>query len=266
MTPLAICINHTPWRPERVMALGAMLRELGIGLSHRHTASIDRMPFLLNDVDYRARDWQDAKVEWALTQWRWAAQHTETDGHCLFMTDDLHLAPGFLNILGAMIEAHPDTPIGLLSNHPEGPAHFLQSGFHGYRTNSWLVGPAYVLPRRCLVDFLAWFSALPDGRAPGCKGYANDDSSINEWVTKVGRTTWHPIPTIIEHRADLASTVGHGDRYSRERLSWRARRYIDELGSGDFAWAFEPQFLSLARMTFPDFWSNDGPLLALPVT
>lgn len=213
----SLVVNHTPWREERCSALRDMLLEL-LPLSRG-------VPFLLHDDDYRGRDWQqDGKVAWALKQWRWSASQRST--HHVFLTDDLHLAPRWWSCLDALVTACPDRPIGLLSNHPRGPE-LSAEGFRWYATNSWLVGPAYVLPHEQLVAFLEYFEKLPDGdwREPGNKAYRNDDSSINEWVTFHGPArTLHPLPTIIEHREDLESTVGHGDEYSRERLSWRWAR------------------------------------------
>ena len=68
---------------------------------------------------------------------------------------------------------------------------------------------------------------MPREHVIGPKSW-NDDTAINGWVTHYGPgETWHPLPTIIEHDSDgaLPSTVGHGDEFSRERISWR--RYRD---------------------------------------
>lgn len=286
MTPtFSLLVNHTPWVPERVVALGEMLDELaptrdtGAGLIRKRQGAIHRVfPFppvvavRVHETDYRAGDedregdhaysraerWQQkAKVDWALEQWRWSAREGMVGTgatHHVFMTDDLNLAPGFWGLLSAMVAAHPDEPIGLLSNHPKGPQLAAQ-GYSGYRTNSWLVGPAYVLPHDHLVRFLAWFEALPDGRwtEPGTKAYRNDDSSINEWITNGGggERCWHPLPTIIEHRSDIGSTVGHGDQYSRERVSWRRGRRHDFVRPID-------------QLTSVDWWARECPMLALP--
>lgn len=253
MTPrISTVINHTPWNPLRQAALFAML------------SALPDANLWIHATDYRARPWQAAKVDWALAQWEWALAEDVT--HCLFMTDDLNLAPGFMTILRAMITAHPDEPIGLLSNHPKGPAIAAQ-GCSGYYTNSWLVGPAYVLPREMLGRFLAWFRALPDGpyTTVGTKAYRNDDSSINEWVTNGEggpRKTWHPLPTIVEHRDDIASTVGHGDQFSRERLSWREVRHAI-VQEGLISWVSIPRPSDLDAMKDPEFWKGHHPMLSV---
>lgn len=213
-------------------------------------------PLLVNDTDYRGTDWQVSKVKWALDQWRWSAAQA-TDWH-VFMTDDLHIAPRFWEILEAMT-AHARVPIGLLSNHPEA-IRLWSAGAKWYRTNSWIVGPCYALPHAFMVSFLEWFEAKPEGGAHGAKGYANDDSSINEYVTHSGAHALHPLPTIVEHRNDIGSTVGHGDRFSCERVSWRAIRWPE----GDpIVWRSTMSPNDIDAMARPEFWegAKDAPLL-----
>lgn len=262
----SLVINHTPWVEERVAALGAMFWELG-------PVTPPFRAFLVNDKDHRgAKNWQHSKVEWALDQWEWAIEQDAT--HHVFMTDDLNIGPMFWDVLSAMVQANPDTPIGLLSNHPAGPSMALL-GHHGYRTNSWLVGPAYVLPHACLVAFLAWYKSLetPDAfKKRGEKNhtelsvkqqhYFNDDSAINEWNTKHGGpgATWHPLPTIIEHRDDVESTVGHGDEHSYERVSWRQHQSPRMTMSG--AWDWEPvtKEYPIDEMCKVEYWSQLAPM------
>jgi hypothetical protein len=233
---LAVVLHHTPWRPERVKAAAAMLKELRDG----------RADVRIHDRDYRQSAsglaWQQGgKLAWQLCGWDLGVRSAAS--HVLYLTDDLHLAPRFLEVVRALIACVPDAPIGLLSNHPKATA-LAAEGDRWYRTNSWLVGPAYVMPREKLMRFVAWFERLPEHRRVGEKSY-NDDSAINEWVTNGGGggETYHPIPTPIEHRADLESTVGHGDEYSRERVSWR-----------------HPVFAGLAPATLTDerFWRDAG--------
>lgn len=222
---LSLCINHTPWVPERVEALTEMLGEL-----------LPLPPctkYYLHNIDYRGWDWQNGgKLLWMLAQWQWSV--AQPVDHHVFLTDDLHIMPGFWNAVHAMLSQSADAPVGLLSNHPEIPS---LTGFHWYRTNSWLTGPGYILPHKFLVGFLEWFAKMPDHphTTPGTKSYQNDDSNINLYVSHLGSYTLHPLPTVIEHRHDLASTVGHGDKFSRERLSWRARRWTEE-ANGGFEW------------------------------
>lgn len=69
------------------------------------------------------------------------------------MTDDV--CPRFWRVLEAMVAAAPDRVLGLLSNHPRGPE-LAMAGARWYRTNSWVVGPAYVVPHAHMVALSAW--------------------------------------------------------------------------------------------------------------
>jgi hypothetical protein len=250
----SLVVNHTPWNPDRVKACASMLREL--------LPYSGKIPFFLHDTDYRDTEWQDeGKVRWALAQWRWSA--FQDVSHHVFMTDDLHIFPdGFWKTLAEMIGQKPDVPIGLLSNHPKAPELYIE-GYSWYRTNSWLVGPAYVMPHKLLVEFLVDFEKKPWGshKTVGTQQWANDDSSINEWITRSGRECWHPIPTIIEHRDDVASTTWHGDKYSRERVSWREVRDCLTREDGSLEWiTAERRARTPIGLKGPEL----APLLSLP--
>ncbi len=237
----SLCISHTPWVHARVQALAAMRLALG-PVEH----------LLINDRDFRGTDWQVSKVQWALDQWEWSASQSVT--HHVFMTDDLHIMPGFWDALTAMVSQSGEAPIGLLSNHPQATA-LERVARHWYRTNSWLVGPAYVLPHAFLLRFLTWFKARPEGNGKGCRGEQNDDSSINEFVSHEGGYTLHPLPTIIEHRNDITSTVGHGDEHSCERLSWRSRREVNVSG-GRVEWVSEPTNYNTIALCEREYWAG----------
>lgn len=242
----SLVVNHTPWVPERAECLHEMKQWLGPGI----ISGVSPV-WKINDTDFRGTEWQQSKVQWALDQWRWAAEQKTT--HHVFMTDDLHIAPHFWNILSAMVQHVGDNPIGLLSNHPLAVQR-LMMGDSWYATNSWIVGPAYVLSHAFLLEFLPWFEALSDGPHTtfGTKSYRNDDSSLNEFVSHSGRHAMHPLPTIIEHRGDIGSTVGHGDKYSRERVSWRAFRGTDDKGR----WCEHEAKFDIDAMTVPDYWAG----------
>jgi hypothetical protein len=247
----SLSISHTPWRPDRVVALREMMMVL--------TPLAHGIPFFLNDVDYRGKDWQQAKVTWALDQWRWHLSTSAT--HHVLMTDDLAIAPGFWMALDAMVTACPNGAIGLLSNHPAGPR-LVAEGYRWYRCGCWIVGPAYVVPRETLDGFVKWYEALPDGphNQEGTKAYRNDDSSLNEFLSQTRRNSYHPLPTIVEHRGDLPSTVGHGDKYSRERLSWRQvqKTYDDPAEPKGFAWKAMAVAFDLVAMARPNYWREKG--------
>ncbi len=252
---ISIAIQHAVWRPERREALRPMLVEL--------LANAIAHPFIgltITDEKPARMAWSEFKTHLALRQWRWALEQPDCSHH-LFMSDDLHLAPGFLPILNAMVEADPDRIIGLLGNHPK--AVDMSAHHSAYRCNSWVVGPAYLMPRAQLEMFLRWYEGLPDTEEPQCRRWFNDDSAINEWNTKHGRgESWHPLPTIIEHRHDVESTVGHGDCFSRERVSWREMREVQHHEDGH-TWFSRPASFDLEAMKSADYWRDNGPMLTV---
>jgi hypothetical protein len=174
-------------------------------------------------------------------------------------------SPMVLAGIWAMVTAKPASIIGLLSNHPRGPELYA-AGEAWYRCNSWVVGPAYVVPRVHLEPFVAWYRALPDDGEAQHRRWFNDDSALNEWNTFHGPgESWHPLPTPIEHRGDLGSTVGHGDQYSRERVSWRETRGVTLDAVGDLVWGVSPlperRIGALSPYTYSEYWDREGPML-----
>jgi hypothetical protein len=213
MTPtFSLVVNHAPWARER-LATALYLFAESIGYAKAA---------LLHDTDYRDGG-PSAKcrpVLFTVNQWNWSAQQRVT--HHVFMTDDLDLAPGFWKILEAMVMAAPEDVIGLLSNHPESPR-LLQEGWHWYRTNSWVVGPCYVVPHVAMVDLADWAERRWPAETWDKLGWA-DDSELNHWVSTRGRKqALHPLPTPIEHKREISTWghTGHGDDFSHERVSWR---------------------------------------------
>lgn len=243
---LSLVINHAPWEAQRVVALQRML----------HGLAPVPGPLLVHETDYRGRPWQEAKVDWALAQWRWALS-TGAELH-LFMTDDLVVAPGFWSIFEAMREAAPERILGLLSNHPRGPDLALQ-GWRWYQTSSWIVGSCYALPHRDLESFVGWFEALPDGSGPGGKASGEDHGPLNRWLQARGACALHPLPAPVEKRDDLEPAFGHHrDAFSRERVSWRAIRSVRHLGDGKIEWLDAPGVTDPERLRDPEFWRERG--------
>jgi hypothetical protein len=248
VTPtFSLAILHAAHNPKRVLALRSMLLDLqpgAVGVPYRC-------------FDERAEDRWD---RWQHTLhpkiWGWALETPAT--HHVFMTDDLAIAPKFWPVLRAMVGAHPDAIIGLLSNHPAGPKLHAR-GAHWYRCNSWVVGPAYVIPRAHLAAFLPWYQAwigTVDGTQYG------DDSSLNMWISSHGpRESWHPLPTIIEHRSDLESTWQSGDCFSRERVSWRCERWAPLREEYEGLWTTVEKKRDLNEMCAEEYWRGSGPLL-----
>ena len=240
----SLVLNHAPHRADRVANLARMLEALGPMPG----------PFLLND-DPDLKPAGPTKVSWALRQWEWSCAQPVT--HCVFMSDDLNIVSEvFWQVLSAMVIARPSVPMGLLANHPRSVSLALR-GVQGYYTNSWLVGPCMVIPKVHLLRFLAWFKALPADE----QGKLNDDSTLNRWNTEQGPgEAWHPLPTVVEHRGDIATTWVSGDQYSRERVSWREMRTCHQ-GDGRWDWRSVQHGWELSRLVSPAFWLGDHPRL-----
>jgi hypothetical protein len=247
---VSLVLNHSAWRPERVACKQRMLHEL--------TPLARGVKFMLNDRDFRGQDWQGgAKLAWHLDQWRWSASQ-DVDRH-VFMTDDLALGPRWWDVFAAIVEVVGEKPIGFLSNAPRGPE-LAEAGHRFYRTNSWIVGPCYSVTHEQLIEFLAWYEAEPDEMLRGPTSW-NDDNAWNNWITFHGPgESWHPLPTIIEHdpEGEFPSTVGHGDSFSRERISWRRAQHPASGLKQPRAWAIED-------MVRADWWREGLAAPMLPV-
>ena len=248
--------------PERQTALLQMLDALDI--EERKGQIVGR---IFADPKPEGMAWAEFKTHLAQQQWEWALQQGSDFTHHVFLTDDLHVHPLFWDVLAAIVEGSKAKAIGLLSNHPRGPELYRQ-GLHAYRCNSWLVGPAYVVTSDFLAEALTKYRALPE-TGEKSRQWFNDDSWLNECVTFGGPgASWHPLPTIIEHRFDVESTVGHGDCHSRERVSWREERKVVDDGENGFQWASKPLYVGEHEnerleelMCRPEFWSGEAPML-----
>jgi hypothetical protein len=260
---ISVCVLHNPRHLDRV----ACLEEMSYGLFHADAMHI------VDRIKPEGEDWHRFKVTLFDEAWRWSLEETDCTHH-LFLTDDLYLAPRFLACLRAMVDARPHDVIGLLANHPRA-IELYDAGERWYRTSSWVVGPAYLMPRAHLRRFHRWWSDIPrapEGVAsnqypPGrWREYWNDDCAINEWVMRHGPgTAYHPLPTIVEHRGDLPSTCGHGDKTSRQRVSWRQKQWWVDDATVPSGWRWTSTLLDrsdVSRMVDPVYWSaGAAPLL-----
>lgn len=259
----SLVITHASWVPERRASFAAMRETL---MSSADDADITPVSYLL---DYRKPEelaWDVFKTILYRKSLRWSLEQDVS--YHVFLTDDLHIYPRFWESLTAMVTAKPDKIIGLLSNAP-GASEVADKGGGWYRCNSWVVGPAYVVPGDRLAAFYGWYcETLCDDASPpqpgvyGGRRWYDDDSALNEWITHEGPgESWHPVPTIIEHRVDLPSLVGHGDIYSRERESWRATRKVVIRDGYDWEWRSAPAAWTEASLCNSAFWDVDGPML-----
>ena len=129
--------------------------------------------------------------------------------------------------------------LGLSAVHPLGPE-MARQGHRWYRTKSWLVGWAYVLPREDLAEFVGHVDANPEEVAA-----KNEDQMLNDWILATGRDCWQPVPSPVDHDTSIASTYSNDDHsHRRTTVTWRGYRREDLVSA--------------------DWWrSGPGPLLPL---
>jgi hypothetical protein len=193
MVSVALGIPHTPWVPERAAALKKLLPQIGLD----YTLFTDREP-----------NWS-----WSERMWTWGAESGAS--HFLTLQDDVILAPRFRQKLEAIIQACPDQIIGLSAVHPIAPE-IARQGHRWYRTQSWIVGWAYVVPTPVLQEFLKWRASLGERVRQ-----INEDDLLNRFVKSTKRHTYHPVPTIVDHDVSLVSTYSNDSHVHRKAtVTW----------------------------------------------
>jgi hypothetical protein len=205
----ALGIPHTPWKPERVESYRRMMQVVSnapLGVMACDSAGYHYSRTFTD----RAANWQ-----WSETMWKWAAETNAT--HFLSLQDDVIPSPNFWPELRAMVEAYPDDVIGLESVHPE----CKSAGERRERmisTSDGLVGVGYVMPTPLLWSFLDWRGLLIKGAVES----VTEDSLLSTWCLATGSRILHPVPTIIDHDTDIASTYGNDHHTHRRPLvTWR---------------------------------------------
>jgi hypothetical protein len=201
---ISLAISHTPWVPARVESMDRLRGQLGEYPPLR--AHVDEPP-----TGYYEEFTEKAPNDvWSERMWRWAA---ETSAEwCLFLQDDVIVAPHFWTILRAMLGVTGDRVIGLEVATHAAPA-LYRDGFRWAMTSDGLIGVGYVMRRDALIEFLKW---RRECLKPGWIGKLNEDDLIGLWCLASGNRVWHPIPTIIDHDTTIASSYGN-DHHSNRR-------------------------------------------------
>lgn len=204
-----LAVSHTPWVAARVKSLARMreiLRPTENTVGYHEVT--DRLP-----------NWQ-----WSQRMWMWAHAEARATGatHAVFLQDDLDLHPLFWPVLRAAVGAVHNRVISLIANHPY--SRRAADRGDGWFLASECLGSGYVLPAPLLHAFLEWRSHLPTGRLRS----TNEDFLITCWVNATRRRTWHPVPSLIDHRRDIASTNPR-DKYPfrRSYVRWDAAAVAD---------------------------------------
>ena len=199
-----LAISHMPWVPARVENMNRM----------RAVLRPEESAVVYREITDRAANW-----EWSGRMWAWAAEAARAHGatYAVCLQDDLDLHPDFWHVLRAMIGAVHNRVLGLIANHPFA-RRAVARGDRWFLTSECL-GSGYVLPIPLLDSFLRWRAAQPPWRIRR----SNEDFLITCWVNATRRRTWHPVPSPIDHRRDIAST-NPSDRYPfrRSYVRWDA--------------------------------------------
>ncbi len=194
---ISLAISHTPWIPARVESLARLLSSLDLHAFAAFKLFQDKEP---NHV-------------WSGKMWDWAAN--EDVSHCLFLQDDATVSPDFFGCLSDLIAAHPEHVLGLQVAHPQAET-FAEAGHAWFSTSDGLVGVGYLVPRPTLWRFDTWRNALPRETVESI----SEDTLLGLYCLVRGERIYHPLPTIVDHDVELASTYandGHSNRRSRVR-------------------------------------------------
>ena len=216
---LAIAYAHTPWIEERAASMARLMARVkneqlqtrgGGFLCHEEKCFNERMPNHL----------------WSDIMWRWALSTGAT--HALFLQDDVVIAPKFFSILHAMICEPParDRVVALHLPSPRARDVFREGRTRWVASRDGLVGFAYVMSRAKLEAFLEWKDTKLAARAAE---RTSEDSLIDAWALDAGEAILHPVPTIVDHDLELASTYGN-DRHTERRplVTWRDVEVLEQ--------------------------------------
>lgn len=203
-----LAISHTPWvraRAENMERMRSSLRPGESAVAYREIT--DKVP-----------NWQ-----WSQTMWTWALQSAETHGatHVVFLQDDLDVCPDFWRTLRAMLDTAYNRVLGLIANHPFS-RRSVERGDKWFLTSECL-GSGYSMPTKLLRQFVDWRASLPTWRIRT----TNEDFLITCWVNATRRRTWHPVPSLIDHRLDIASTnIKDHYPFRRSYVRWDAAAVV----------------------------------------
>jgi hypothetical protein len=199
---IGLAIPHAPWVPGRGESFARLMREL---------KSVDA-PCLL--IDHAVFGEKEPNWSWSRKLWSWGmfGKHD----YLVQLQDDVLVAPAFWAALSAMLTALPDQVIGLESAHPAMRT-LSRDGHRWCTSRAWMVGVGYVIPRAALAELMKFRESF-DAEARR----TNEDEFIARWCVATGRSVWHPMPTIIDHDTDVASTYGN-DAHTHRRpvVTWR---------------------------------------------
>lgn len=229
----SLAISHMPWLPERVRSMYRLREQVSA-----------EWPQVANGTSTYYKEFTDRAPNWVWSEqmWSWAADLAGIT-ECVFLQDDVVVAPNFWGALEAMTR-HPWQIMAFHCAHPAARG-FFREGKRWYTTADGLIGIGYVLRQDTLKAFLQWRTEM---LKPRIFERINEDDQINLFAMANNIKIWHPVPTIVDHDLSLDSTYGNDHHmYRRPQVLWTD---LDMMG------------MHVESMEQPEWW---GPPIAHPV-
>jgi hypothetical protein len=176
-----VLIAHAAWDPSRREHVARML---------------ERIPGAEVVASYER---EHARV-WARRLWTRAA---ERGGPVVCLNDDVDVCDDFLSVCESLVRAAPDRTIALHTTAPVAPS--LAMCGERWLESYWVTGPGYIVhDYRAL---LAWLDEQPEWLFQS----RNEDNVIMHYQWTIGMPVLHCIPAIVQHRTEIASTLGYDE-------------------------------------------------------
>ncbi len=186
---VGIFIAHSAWAPDRKEPLARLLKQV----PSAHVVS--------SQVKEHASVW---------ARRLWAKALESKYSHYVFLNDDIDVCDNFYEVMEAVTSAQPDRMLTFHVSYPEAPTLALQG--HSFCKGYWVNGPAYCFPRALLQKFVEWYDKVPDG----FKKAINEDVAAICFAWSEQEPVWATIPALVQHRIDVASTLGYDNHPMRQ--------------------------------------------------
>lgn len=201
-------ISHTPWVPARVESLKRLEAQL-------HGSPLGPPEVVI---------WAERAPNHTWSEHMWLAATRENTTHCVFLQDDITVAPRFWEILTAMVAARPDEPICLESVHQTIPL-IAETGTPGVYTPDGMIGPGYVVPREWLAEAIQWKNTCLDSMKRAALNKAprapfGEDTLLGFFAAWKGTQIFQPIPAIIDHGSESSTYGNDGHARRRPLVRW----------------------------------------------
>lgn len=157
---------------------------------------------------------------WAERFWRTAlemAADVEAT-HVALLPEDVIVPRFFGAAIDAIYRVIPqDVSLALHVVHPL--VRLLCAAGERFATSTTLLGGGHILPTSDLAAFWKARQALTEQE----RRRLNEDTLVQEWLIQRRKRVWLPIPTLLRHDEDIASTGGRSGEYLRSTaLGWES--------------------------------------------